>query len=313
MADWLVGIDKLPIFRDGQPLSASALSRLGAAHRYLNGRYERVIPAIPYVNWGNDCYIVHLHRYLHYNLYQFQGDPPRVFQLLIDDHAALELSLSDDAPRGGTVDLEGNNLDGDPLNLTVGKAYRLKWQLISGSTSWWSGVYGRELYETDTTSSAPTLPYSSQSFSDGQVLTATKLNALSSNTNYLLGSGGMGHMAGLTYVSGGIQANGTTSFWYRMRHNHQYLTVYAQLVTGSTNATLDFWINVNGSTLYADHQVKNGFATFTYKRFIDLSSSGISVGDWYTIEVKAYKSSYDSVLFEVFFVGETTEDDFPAW
>ena len=313
MEEWLVGIDRLPTFRDGQPLSAKALNRIGAAQRYLNGRYSQVRPAVPYVNYTEAIHIVHKHRYLHYDLYQFQADPTRVFRLEIDGKGVLTLDI-DHASGHGVIDLNGNYLDATPINLPVGTKYKLQWVQVSGNApSWWSGVYSRETYESDNSSAMLTLPYASQTFADGQSAITEKLNAISQNTTYLLTDGGLGHVHGFPLREGGIQASGTTSFWYRMRHTHRYLNVYASLVTGYDSSALDFWINVNGSTLFTDHQEETGFASFYYKQFVDLNTTGLSAGDGYTIEIKAYKSSWDSVLFSVYFVGETPDDDYPAW
>lgn len=313
MEEWLVGIDKLPVFQDGQPLSAKALNRIGAAQRYLNGRYTQVRPALPYVNYTDVMHIVHKHRYLHYYLYQFQGDPTRVFRLEINGKGVLTLDI-DHTTNYGVIDLNGNYLDATPINLPVGTKYKLQWVQVSGNVpDWWSGVWSREMYETDSSSATLSLPAASQTFAGGQSAITGKLNAISQNTTYLLSEGGLGHVHGFPLKEDGIQPNGTTSFWYRMRHAHRYLNVYASLITGSDNATLDFWINVNGSTLYTDHQVKNGFASFYYKQFVDLNATGLNAGDWYTIEVKAYKSSWDSVLFSVYFVGETPDNNYPAW
>lgn len=313
MAELLVGIDTMPTFRNGYPLSADSLNRIGAGQRYLDGRYSRPLPAIPYVNWGGNSTIVHLHRYLHYNLYQFQGNPTRTFRLLINNRAVEEVVFTNGDPASGVIDLEGDALDSNPIGLTVGTPYTLKWQLISGTTSWWDGVYGRELWETDSSDGSLSFPESAATFSDGQVPMADDLNAISANTEYLLVGGGLGHTPGFLYQETGIQPNGTASLWYRMRHSLPRLYVRADIDCDFGNNTIEFWVNVNGSELYHDEFVKaeGPDSHFPYALNLDLSTLGFTVGQWYTIEIKVYKSAWNSVVMRVFYAGESPEDGYP--
>ena len=116
------------------------------------------------------------------------------------------------------------------------------------------------------------MPYNTiTNLSDGTVLTAAWLNNLADNANFLASLGGIPNLA-FSHVA---TSTGQSLYWH-MRHRHRYLYV---LVSFVNNADY-FNVKYNGSTVYT-----NGDPSGTPPIKCDLNSLGLTVGNWYTVQV----------------------------
>lgn len=106
---------------------------------------------------------------------------------------------------------------------------------------------------------------------DGQVLTASWLNLLADNANFLSGLGGIPNLA-FSHVA---TSTGQSLYWH-IRHRHRYLYV---LVSFVNNADY-FNVKYNGTTVYT-----NGDPSGTPTIKCDLNSLGLTTGAWYTVQV----------------------------
>lgn len=107
--------------------------------------------------------------------------------------------------------------------------------------------------------------------SDGTILTASHLNLLADNANFLASLGGIPNLA-FSHVA---TSTGQSLYWH-MRHRHRYLYV---LVTFVNNADY-FNVKYNGSTIYA-----NGDPSGTPTIKCDLNPLSLTVGNWYPVQV----------------------------
>lgn len=116
------------------------------------------------------------------------------------------------------------------------------------------------------------MPYTSiPTLSDGSILSAAHLNLLADNANYLGGLGGLPNVAFRQVRTS--DAGGT---FFHMRHRHRYLKAYYE----STNCDY-IKIYFNGTLVKNDGDPD---AAETYS--IDLNALGLTVGQWYEIEVQ---------------------------
>ncbi len=106
---------------------------------------------------------------------------------------------------------------------------------------------------------------------DGDILTASYLNTLASNANYLGGLGGLPNVAFRQ-----IRTSSAGSTFFHMRHRHRYLKAYYE----STNCDY-IKIYYNGTQVMNDGDPD---AAQTYS--IDLNALTLTVGNWYEIEVQ---------------------------
>jgi len=116
------------------------------------------------------------------------------------------------------------------------------------------------------------MPYTSiPALSDGTILTASHLNLLADNANYLAS---LGQLPNVAFRQ--LRTSSAGSTFFHMQHRHRYLKAYYE----STNCDY-IKIYYNGT------QVKNDGdpdAAETYS--IDLNALGLTVGNWYEIEVQ---------------------------
>ena len=116
------------------------------------------------------------------------------------------------------------------------------------------------------------MPYNTiTNLSDGTVLTAAWLNNLADNANFLASLGGIPNLV-FSHVA---TSTGQSLYWH-MRHRHRYLYV---LVSFVNNADY-FNVKYNGSTVYT-----NGDPSGTPTIKCDLNSLGLTVGNWYAVQV----------------------------
>ena len=107
--------------------------------------------------------------------------------------------------------------------------------------------------------------------SDGAILSASHLNLLAQNVNYL---GGLGALPNVAFRQ--IRTSSAGSTFFHMRHRHRYLKAYYE----STNCDY-IKIYYNGSQVMNDGDPD---AAQTYS--IDLNALTLTVGNWYEIEVQ---------------------------
>lgn len=106
---------------------------------------------------------------------------------------------------------------------------------------------------------------------DGAILSASYLNLLAANANYL---GGLGALPNVAFRQ--IRTSSAGSTFFHMRHRHRYLKAYYE----STNCDY-IKIYYNGSQVMNDGDPD---AAQTYS--MDLNALTLTVGNWYEIEVQ---------------------------
>ena len=107
--------------------------------------------------------------------------------------------------------------------------------------------------------------------SDGAILSASHLNLLAQNVNYL---GGLGALPNVAFRQ--IRTSSAGSTFFHMRHRPRYLKAYYE----STNCDY-IKIYYNGSQVMNDGDPD---AAQTYS--MDLNALTLTVGNWYEIEVQ---------------------------
>lgn len=116
------------------------------------------------------------------------------------------------------------------------------------------------------------MPYNTiTNLSDGTVLTAAWLNNLADNANFLASLGGIPNLA-FSHVA---TSTGQSLYWH-IRHRHRYLYVLVSFVNNADYFNVKF----NGSTVYT-----NGDPSGTPTIKCDLNSLGLTVGNWYVVQV----------------------------
>lgn len=328
MGDWIVGLDDLPTFQDGFPLSAESLNRIGAVENYLNERWARTIPGQMIMQLetpasegpdttSRSMFFVHLHRYLHWSFTQETAVSGRSFRMRINGKRAVEIDGSSPTSNGGVIDLNGTDLDGNSYGLTVGRAYEVQWATLAGSLS---GVYGRvyasNTYECATDDDSIDLPSTNPSFSGGGTPTAADLAAIVDNCNFLLQENGLTHSPGYTYQKVHIPApGGFAEHISRVAHHQQYLTVRFDVEMGYYANVITSTVKVNGTTYYTDTQSKEGLGgdvVHQYKLHLDVS--GLTVGSVYTVEIITDKEEWDDLTnMVVYYIGESPSNTLPSW
>ena len=326
--DWMVGLDKLPTFKNGVPLSAEALRRIGKAQDYLDARYSRVLAAQPILPLdtpipGTDLsrgsmFIVHLHRYLRWSFFQTTSLAGRAFRMTIGGKRAVDID-SGSAPQvnGGVIDLNGNYLDGNPYALTNGRAYEIEWSTLSGSLS---GVYGDvhayNTYEMATNDNSFALPVTPPTFSG--VVTDTQLNALTTDCKFLLESNGSAHAPGFQVKKSLIPApSGSVTLTSYVLHSYNYVTAAFDVDMGYSANEITSTVKINGTQIYSDTKTKTiigGGTVYPYRLILDVSSLGLTKGLVYRVDINSIKSQWDDYTFlTTYFMGESPVNTRPAW
>ena len=106
---------------------------------------------------------------------------------------------------------------------------------------------------------------------DGDTLTAFWLNKLAQNANYL---GGLGALPTIAFRQ--VRTSSAGSTFFHMRHQHRYLKAYYE----STNCDY-IKIYYNGTQVMNDGDPD---AAQTYS--MDLNALGLTVGNWYEVELQ---------------------------
>ena len=135
------------------------------------------------------------------------------------------------------------------------------------------------------------MPYTSIStVADGDTLTAYHLNILAANANYLGGLGGLPNVAFRQ-----LRTSDASSTFFHMRHRHRYLKAYYE----STNCDY-IKIYYNGSLVKNDGDPD---AAETYS--VDLNSLGLTIGNWYEIEVQTAFTGTGELKFKIMWESPT--------
>ena len=131
------------------------------------------------------------------------------------------------------------------------------------------------------------MPYATiPTLADGQVLTATHLNLLGGNANYL---GGLGGLPSVAFRQ--VRTSSAGSTFFHLRHRHRYLKAYYE----TTNGACDY-IKV----IYNGVQVLNdGDPDPAQTYSIDLNSLGLTVGVWYEIEMQTAFAGTGELRFKL--------------
>lgn len=125
------------------------------------------------------------------------------------------------------------------------------------------------------------MPYTTPpTFVDGQYASATQLNDLSDNIEFLNGV-----MAGpnISFQSITWDTNSGEHTWY-MRYRHRYLHYSFQIASDPAD---DVKIYVNGTLVFHDGAPGEGFQT----SYVDLNSLGLTVGNWYPVRFEYDKAA----------------------
>ena len=135
------------------------------------------------------------------------------------------------------------------------------------------------------------MPYTSIStVADGDTLTAYHLNILAANANYLGGLGGLPNVAFRQ-----LRTSDASSTFFHMRHRHRYLKAYYE----STNCDY-IKIYYNGSLVKND-----GDPDPAEPYSIDLNSLGLTIGNWYEIEVQTAFVGTGELKFKIMWESPT--------
>lgn len=135
------------------------------------------------------------------------------------------------------------------------------------------------------------MPYTSiPTLSDGTILSASHMNLLADNVNYVGGLGGLPNVAFRQ-----IRVSDAGSTYFHIRHRHRYLKAYYE----STNCDY-IKIYYNG-TLVKNDGDPNAAETYS----IDLNALGLTVGNWYEIEVQTAFTSAGSLALKLMWESPT--------
>lgn len=121
------------------------------------------------------------------------------------------------------------------------------------------------------------MPYTTiTTINDGDTLSATWLNVLAANANYL---GGLGTLPNVAFTQ--WRTTNAGSKFYHIRHRHRYLKAYYE------STACDYIKIYYNGTLIKDDGDPDAAETYS----IDLNNTGIitptpTIGQWYEIEVK---------------------------
>lgn len=324
-----MGLNDLPTFLNGYPLSSESLRRIGHAQDYLNERYNRVFAGQPVMRLetpydGVDyskrsMFMVHLYRYLHWSLRQDTALAGRSFLMKVNGKRAAVVNESSPLTNTGVIDLNGNDLDGGPFGLTTNRAYEIEWSTVAGTLSGLYGqVYAYNTFECATNNSSLALPTSNPSFGDGNVPQDTQLNAIVTNCNYLLSTNGLIHLPGFRYDKVGIPApSGSTANLSYVPHYYKYLALRFDVDMGFVANTIDIYVAINGTQVYSDSKVKTsegGGVIHPFMVYIDISGLGLTTGVPYRVEINASKHAWDDYTdLIVYYVGESPVNTRPEW
>lgn len=290
----------VPKFSTGAVVSASAdLNVLSANQQFA---YDlRNVANFPFerIHRTEDRrYGLHRYRYLHW-----ATDTTTSNHLWINGH---DVGTPASGATSGYIDLNhGQGYEGgsNPYGLTMYRPYEILWEP--------GDPLVKRMYEHRSTSNTFVLPVSTPTFTNGQVASATQMNQLSDNTEFLVFHGSLMPRAGFTarryrlYGVGG--ATRERELVYQFKHRCRFLNLKANW---NPNSDLldecDFVVKVNGTTIFYDEI--DGNISHDYDLTFDLgggaanaSRSGrgnfinnqnISIGTDYSLTIWTHNPNY---------------------
>jgi hypothetical protein len=131
-------------------------------------------------------------------------------------------------------------------------------------------------------------------FVDGNVLSATQLNILSDDIEYLHGIADA-HNFGFAMRGGAA----STTFDYYIRHKHRYLHYQYRIETHDAN---EVQLQYGGVMIDADMVGSIG----THNGYYDLNSFGFTVGEWYQTAFIYTSSSTSYITIDYLFELDAT-------
>lgn len=284
------GLPPLPKFRDGAFLGAGDLNRIGQVQAYIQ-RVNVGRPNIPFERMGinDNRLMVHHSRYLRWVTASATAASLRLNGEVIDTASGAD---------SGVVDLSG-------YGFQLNQLYELMW---TGTA-----VICTRLYESPSADGVLVLPASDPTFTTGA--NADQLNALSTNTQYLLDNAGrLPNRGFVSRTRSGF--TGSQSQHFVFTHQHRYLYWSGDMRHGGdVGQDLDTRIRINETLIWHDGVNGNANAGGRYKFYetwydlqgtdhtiagytatgsgdtgaidvADGSSLGLSVGDEYTLRLE---------------------------
>ena len=121
---------------------------------------------------------------------------------------------------------------------------------------------------------------------DGDILTASYLNTLAANANYL---GGLGGLPNVGFVQ--WRTSNAGSLYVHMRHRHRYLKAYYE----TTNSACDFIKIYYNNVLVLNDGDPDAAQTYS----IDLNPQGLTVGIYYEIRVETAFTGTGELRFKI--------------
>lgn len=290
----------VPEFANGAILSASAdLNVLTVnqafayeASKWINWPYEEVD------EYEDHRWLLHRYRYLHWSV-----GAPTSAHLFLDSH---DLGAVAGGSTSGYIDLQHAQdlpAGANPYSLTLYRPYQLQFD---------NTVTRAKFYESRNTASTFALPTGTPSFTNGQTASATQLNQIADNTEYLVYHGAHLPYSGFTarrYTLKGVGGSyNERLIRWRFRHRGRYLHFKGSVTPNGADGDedTDFYMQFNGTTFFFDEiefdQNKPYHFIFDLEgtdhdnvagngAFITLSSPP-SVGDEYTITLVCNNPSY---------------------
>ena len=271
-------LPSLPVFGDGVVLSASELNRISAVQTYLSESLNAYNYPFGYIHDPADNrHVIHRFRYLHW-----VNVGTTAAHLFV---GTTDLGAVGSGATSGVVDLAhglGYESGGNTYSLTLNRPYLVRW---SGAD-----VETVRLYEHSSSSTSLSMPFSTPSFSSGQVLTASQLNALARNTQFLYDYGNSVPVAGYvgrTYslADQGGDAGGAVRLVHTFRKRHRYLHVKC-VYTPNGNSEGQYGFNVKlGSTRFYNDGAEYNLVS-SYHMVLDMHGGsgnvnyGVGVGSF---------------------------------
>lgn len=131
------------------------------------------------------------------------------------------------------------------------------------------------------------MPYTNiPTLADGQILTASHMNLVGGNANYLGGLGGLPNVAFRQ-----VRTSSAGSTFFHMRHRHRYLKAYCE----TTNGACDYIKIICNGTQVLDDGSPDAAQTYS----IDLNALGLAAGQWYEIEMQTAFTGSGELKFKL--------------
>jgi len=143
-------------------------------------------------------------------------------------------------------------------------------------------------------------------FSSGQILTASDLNILSNNLDFLHGLLGNSNPS-FSQVT--LNGSGSTVARFNQQHRAQFFH-YKITITSGNHDTLS--ITYNGATIFSDQGSR--VAPYTWQGYVDLNVNpgGLTLGNFYDVQVNFSWQSGGTGAGVIEFLGESGSTTSPV-